>query len=49
MNKLLLICAVSTVILSIINIILNWNNNPAVYGWFVAAIGWVQLIIPQKK
>jgi len=49
MNKISLIIAIATVILSVLNIIVYWDNDPAVYGWFVAAMGWLQLAIPQRK
>ena len=49
MSKIALGFSIATVILSILNIILYWDNNPAVYGWFVAAMGWLQLCIPERK
>lgn len=49
MSKIAFVFAVGTVILSLINIILNWDNAPAVSGWIVALLGWIQLIILHKK
>lgn len=49
MSKIALGFSIATVIVSILNVIFNWDNTPAAYGWFVAAIGWVQLCIPERK
>lgn len=49
MSKIAFIFAVGTVILCILNIILDWDNSAAVSGWFVALLGWIQLIILHKK
>jgi hypothetical protein len=49
MNKISLIISIATVIFSVLNIIMHWDNDPAVYGWIVAAMGWLQLAIPQRK
>ena len=49
MNKISLIFSIAILILSVVNIIMHWDNDPAVYGWFVAAMGWLQLAIPPRK
>lgn len=49
MSKIAFVFAVATVILCILNMILNWGNSSAVSGWFVALMGWIQLIILHKK
>jgi hypothetical protein len=49
MNKISLIISIATVILCVLNIIMQWDNTPAVYGWFVAAMGWLQLCILERK
>jgi hypothetical protein len=49
MNKITFAISVATVVLSVLNIIVYWDNTPAVYGWFVAATGWLQLCISERK